>query len=307
MHCLLIPIVTLLPLAFASPVKPNNYNVCPVVFDGRVSDNATGASFDQGLLPYDSEYDLGANLTWADVLRFPRTAQSLFDPDCDKTVQVTIDDRSIFTPSPTNEQLGFRRAELLPQLSDANGSVTGIKTLHWSMMSDTRRKLNYTHEYQLVWLESSDYSSNQFSLNTGALYGSTNTTAKEAKMLYLRGSSAMDPQQTLWETPFTDGVWHNFGLALNFNKNELAVLYSTASKPLALQTKAIVNDLSGLGQFHFGMLKKPTGQATDITREGFQPAGIHEGITYGGIFEEDSTAGCISVAPGKRSKEPAFD
>ena len=43
------------------------------------------------------------------------------------------------------------------------------------------------------------------------------------------------------------------------------------------------------------MLKKPTGEGlTDVTKQGFQEAGINEGIVYGGIFMEDSTGGCIS-------------
>lgn len=63
-------------------------------------------------------------------------------------------------------------------------------------------------------------------------------------------------------------------------------------------TAAIKNDLSGQGQFHFGALKKPTGVGlTDITKQGFQESGIDEGVIYGGIFEEDSTGGCVSLNP----------
>ena len=62
-------------------------------------------------------------------------------------------------------------------------------------------------------------------------------------------------------------------------------------------TEALPNDISGQGQYHFGILKKPTGEGlTDITKSGFQPAGIDEGVVYGGIFMEDSSAGCISLA-----------
>lgn len=45
------------------------------------------------------------------------------------------------------------------------------------------------------------------------------------------------------------------------------------------------------------MLKKPTGSGlTDITKQGYQESGIHEGIIFGGIFEEDSSAGCVSLS-----------
>lgn len=44
------------------------------------------------------------------------------------------------------------------------------------------------------------------------------------------------------------------------------------------------------------MLKKPTGNnLTDLTKQGFQESGIEEAIIYGGIFQEDSSAGCISL------------
>lgn len=55
------------------------------------------------------------------------------------------------------------------------------------------------------------------------------------------------------------------------------------------------NDISGQGQFHFGVLKKPVGGVGDITKNGFQPAGIDEGVIFGGIFQEDSADGCVSL------------
>lgn len=62
-------------------------------------------------------------------------------------------------------------------------------------------------------------------------------------------------------------------------------------------TQVISNDVSGQGQFHFGLLKKPTDAVGDITRNGFQEDGIDEGIIFGGIFQEDSSAGCVSLRP----------
>ena len=75
------------------------------------------------------------------------------------------------------------------------------------------------------------------------------------------------------------------------------ILYSTDSSALTNVTAALPNNISGQGQFHFGVLKKPTGDnLTDVTKQGFQESGINEGIIYGGIFEEDSSAGCISLS-----------
>ena len=60
----------------------------------------------------------------------------------------------------------------------------------------------------------------------------------------------------------------------------------------------VSNDVSGQGQFHFGALKKGTGNnLTDVTTQGLQQEGINEGVVYGGIFEEDSSTGCVSLSP----------
>jgi hypothetical protein len=76
------------------------------------------------------------------------------------------------------------------------------------------------------------------------------------------------------------------------------VLYSTGCSALTNATGALPNNISGRGQFHFGVLKKPTGNnLTDVTKQGFQESRINEGMIYGGIFEEDSSAGCISLSP----------
>lgn len=62
-------------------------------------------------------------------------------------------------------------------------------------------------------------------------------------------------------------------------------------------TEPIANDVSGQGQFHFGLLKKPVGGGSDITKSGFQPSGINEGLIFGGIFEEDTAGGSATLSP----------
>lgn len=277
---------------------------CPIVFDGRVPSFADGKSFANGSLPYNKDYVLGANLTWADALAFPSSPKSnLFDNSTSKPVEVTIDDRSIFTPSPTNRQTGFRRAELQPQPINANDSVTGIKTLHFSIKTDDSRPLNYTHEYMLVWLENAEYSANQFTIGTGKFFDSNSTSAEDAQSLYLVGNNGAGPQPALWKTKFTPGVWHNFALVLDFASNRIEVLYSTRDKQLKRKTSFIANDMSGLGQYHVGVLKKPTGPGgIDVTKQGFQSPGIHEGVVYGGVFIEDSSSGCVSVQKGVKGR-----
>ena len=282
----------------------HQYVSCPLVFDGRVPRSATGATFDNAGLPYDPSYVLGANVTWTEALRFPKGGNSLFDSSSSEAVEVTINDRSIFTPSPDNRQTGFRRAELLPKPANASDSVTGIKTLHFSLKTDHARPLNYSNEYQLVWIEDQDYAANQFTIGTGTPYGSNSTSGKDAKTLFLLGTSASSPQQILWKTPFSPDVWHNFGLVLDFNSNNVQVYYSKGSAPLSRRTDFLANDLSNLGQYHLGVLKKPTGPpGIDITKQGFQESDLNEGLAYGGVFEEDSARGCISVARGVKGKK----
>lgn len=81
---------------------------------------------------------------------------------------------------------------------------------------------------------------------------------------------------------------------LTHDPSTTQVFYSTGSTPLAQVTEALPNDVSGQGQYHFGMLKKPVNGGSDITKSGEQPSGINEGIIYGGILLEDSTGGVVT-------------
>jgi len=220
------------------------------------------------------------------------TTASLFDsPSSSVPLEVTISDASIFAPGGT-PQSGFRRAELNPNLNSTIGSpgVSGVKTLHFSVQLDAARPLNYSHEYQIVFLETADFSNTQFTLKTGTISGANSTT--DPKTLNLSGFGA---KTTLFQTPFVAG-WHNFGLVLDFAKNTTAVLYSQGTSPLTKATAALPNDLAGGGQYHFGVLKKPTGDVSDVVHEGFQESGINEGLIYGGIWMEDSSKGVITLS-----------
>lgn len=129
---------------------------------------------------------------------------------------VTINDKSIFAPSASNVQTGFRRVELLPASnSGKDPSTTGVKTLHFSVMKDPARPLNLTHEYQLVFLESDDFSTNQVVVKTGSILGQ-NTANPDTLQVF--GNVNSQPVQTLFATPFTPGTFHNFALTLDFDK-----------------------------------------------------------------------------------------
>jgi len=269
---------------------------CTLQFDGRILANMTLEDFDSSPpSPFNPSYDFGKNLTWDEIIKFPNVTGSLFDVPGYKPIEVTINDESIFAPSSSNVQVGFRRAELLPASnSGTDPSTSGIKTLHFSVMKDTSRPLNLSHEYQIVFLESNDYSTNQFVLKTGTIIGGDASVDPDS--LILVGNVNDSPVKTLDLRPFTPGVWHNYGVVLNFTENTTSVLYSYGFDPLAQVTAATSNDLSGQGEFHFGLLKKPTGNdLTDLPHQGYQESGINEGIIFGGIFEEDSQGGCVTL------------
>lgn len=156
-----------------------------------------------------------AGLKLSEILELPCAGGSLFDKNT-KPVGVTINDKSIFAPSATNVQTGFRRLELLPASNNGtDASTTGVKTLHFSVMKDPARPLNLTHEYQLVFLESADFATNQFVLKTGSILGQD---TPDPDTLQVVGNVNSNPVQTLFATPFTPDVFHNFALTLDFDK-----------------------------------------------------------------------------------------
>ncbi|KAI9053200.1 hypothetical protein LZ554_003466 [Drepanopeziza brunnea f. sp. 'monogermtubi'] len=270
---------------------------CPIVFDGRVPDGTTPALFDTEASPFNTEYVKGKEVLFSELIKIPEVPSSLFDaPEKSEAIEVTLSDLSIFAPSADNVQVGFRRAEL--QVDGNNGSdssTLGVKTLHFSVRKDAARPLNTSHEYQLVWLEDSSYSTNQIVLKTGTI---SPPSGLDPDTLILYGNVNSKPIPHLFNTSFTEDVWHNFGVTMDFDASTTTVFYSTDSAPLALVNGPVANDVSGQGQYHFGPLKKPTGEGiTDVTKEGYQPAGIDEGVIYGAIFMEDSEGDCVSLSP----------
>jgi hypothetical protein len=86
------------------------------------------------------------------------------------------------------------------------------------------------------------------------------------------------------------------GLGLTRNRTT-QVYYSTNQAPLVSTGKAVTNSVSGQGEYHFGILKKPIGGGSDIPHNGYQPSNINEGVIFGGIFQEDSKNSCVSLKP----------
>ncbi|KAH6649442.1 hypothetical protein F5144DRAFT_588157 [Chaetomium tenue] len=271
---------SLLLFALLSPLVAGQ--VCQLQFDGRVPSDLVASDLDVPNDIFSETFVLGEGLTFSQALRLlPSSTASL-------PIAVSISDQSIF-----NNQVAFRRAELIPASNDGtDASTQGIKTLHFSVLKDNALPLNLSHEYQLAFLESQDFSTNQFVLKTGTILGQ-NTPDPDTLQLF----GNVNQGDVLFSTPFTAGVFHNFALTLDFDQLTTQVFFSTGDDALVAVTDVLQNDVSGQGQFHFGVLKKPVGGVGDITKNGFQPDAIDEAVVFGGIFQEDSADGCISLSP----------
>ncbi|KAI6085482.1 hypothetical protein F4821DRAFT_150327 [Hypoxylon rubiginosum] len=257
---------------------------CPIVLSGFVPADATPTDFDSyATSPFNPDYIRGSE-KFSTILQFPDAGSSRFDNATTKSVEVTINDKSIF-----QTQNGFRRAGLQIQGdTNENGPGTqGVKTLHFSIKQDPERTLNLTHEYLNVWHESADYSANQFNFETGTIIGKSGSDKNKFQVLNRQNTQ-------IWSTPVDPTAWQNFAITLDFVKNTLQVYYSKDDEPLEAVTSAVSNDNSGGGQYQIGILKKPTG-TSDVVNSGYQEKGISEGQIYGGIFLEDSADGCVSL------------
>jgi hypothetical protein len=192
---------------------PRAEPTCPIIFDGRVPSEAKPADFDSnnggGWMPFNSGYVKGENLKWSSIIQLPSvTTPSRFDSDKGTVpLEVTLSDKSIFMT-----QRGFRRAGLqfLKDSNDGSPAGKGKKTVHFSIMTDSMRKLNLTHEYLLVWHETAAYDANQFNFEVGSILGQSGLPKNTYKLLDRNNKQ-------VWNTPVKDAVWQNFGITLDFS------------------------------------------------------------------------------------------
>ncbi|KAF2177233.1 glycoside hydrolase family 131 protein [Zopfia rhizophila CBS 207.26] len=207
--------------------------------------------------------------------RIPQNAtKSLF-----KSVQSPFNPRYVLGQS---AETALRRTELL--VNNKPLTVSGKKTWFTSLRTSSSNPLNYNHEHLLVFHEAQDFQADFYSLKTGKPMEDIGPWKEEGK------------SKTFFLTPFTEDIWHNFGIYLNYDDNEMQVLYSTADNPLRVATPMLPNNLSGkapttLGETHFGLQKRPTGaNLTNYLYEGTQEFGIHEGLIMGGIWQVSGQA-----------------
>ena len=95
----------------------------------------------------------------------------LFLLPTEQAISMTIDNSSVFVPGGGPPQYGFRRGEFIAQVNgDHNAfnaaSEVGTTVYHFSIQRDDSKPLNYSHEYQIVWIEPND-GTHVFGVNLG--------------------------------------------------------------------------------------------------------------------------------------------
>ncbi|KAL8391534.1 hypothetical protein RB595_010232 [Gaeumannomyces hyphopodioides] len=285
-------IIGLLAMLLSGQALAQDAAACTLTFDGRIPQAATAQTFVSKQSPFNPKNVLGPNVTWDEIIEFPDIPQSRFDKVVNsKPVGLSISDKSVFLSGTEGLETALRRAELL--LNNRNDTVSGHVTWHLSLRTDPARPLNYTHEYLLAFHEAQDFQADFWSIKAGAeLEAPVGTPPRKA--LRVEGHKWDVPVKVFFETPLTDDTWHNFGIDLNFNEN-------TDDEPLKVVAPPTPNNISGkapttLGETHFGLQKRPVGaNLTSFLFEGYQDPGINEAFFFGGIFQDQSATGCITL------------
>ncbi|EMD96054.1 hypothetical protein COCC4DRAFT_184177 [Bipolaris maydis ATCC 48331] len=301
-------LLTGLPCALSLSLDALN---CPLTFDGRIPQNFTGDTFETVKSPFNPKYVLGQNQTWREVISFPDVEPSIFDQVAGtKPIEVEITDRSVFASSSEGRETALRRAELL--VNGKNQTVSGKVTWLFSMRTSLYA-LNFSHEYLLAFHEAQDFQADFWSLKVGlpmqeTLRGPNGTGGesmlKTGSVIYLRGWKWAKKVQTYFMAPFTSDIWHNFGLYLDFDDNQMQIAYSTGNHGLKIVTPLLANNISGkaptsLGETHWGLQKRPVGaNINNFLFEGVQPHGIRERLAIGGILQVRGGLGdCSEIQP----------
>ncbi|KAF2445404.1 glycoside hydrolase family 131 protein [Karstenula rhodostoma CBS 690.94] len=209
-------------LALATPQLYRRDPVqCPIIFDGRVSQNSTPVSFNiADVSPYSTQYVKGENLTWSQIIFLPNTTTSRFDTlGVHRSLEVTINDHSLFR-SGQRLQYGFRRAGLLlkddKNAAGADAADQGVVTFHWSVRQDVSKPMNLSHEYMNVWHEKADYSGNQFTFVGGVVLPVDAAPAIDAPEEKNAWRIQNAKNEFLFRTPIRNDAWQNFAVQLDY-------------------------------------------------------------------------------------------
>src|SRR5258706_1953745 len=217
-------------LSTASPLPTHEQPTAAksqIIWDGRIPTNFSKLAFDSASTsPFSPDFVRATNESFSKIIEFPDVPPSLFDGHTSRPIEVTINNNSIFAPG-GNLQNGFRRAELLPDANNGtDATVQGVTTLHFSIREDPMKPLNYSHEYQPVFIETNDFASHVWTLKTGTPIGTDPASLPEgkAKTLRLGSSTAGGAEEVvLFEKPFETGTWYNFAIQTNWDNRHVVI------------------------------------------------------------------------------------
>ncbi|KAF8323930.1 hypothetical protein DL93DRAFT_2162035 [Clavulina sp. PMI_390] len=281
-----------------------------VLYNGILPRNYTAASLDADLAPYTTVVKGSeAASVYDTILPVTHLSTPLWLPTFpnDRSINIAISNTSLFVPgnNVANTQYGFRRTELIAQSANRSAFEVGTTVFHVSLQEDLAHPLNYTHEYQIVFIEPSD-GSHVFEIQLGTPFTIPSATKPDstARNLKVR-NHALD---LVFQTQLLPLLWHNFAVQVDWDHQTLAVLFSYGAAPLKPVTGLINNNsttpgAAGQGDYHWGVLKLPladpsetAAEQADVVHYGIQEV-TTEALAYSGVFVEDVVGG-ISVGYG---------
>ncbi|KAJ7258803.1 hypothetical protein B0H12DRAFT_1109618 [Mycena haematopus] len=273
-----------------------------IVYDGRVPFSMQAAALDTSTGPFLTAVK-GQNESatyYTEFLGHSALPTPLWNKEgraAEQVISIKIDNTSVFVPGGGPPQFGFRRTELIAQKNGnstfLDGEMeTGVSTFHFSIQKDLSRPLNYSHEYQIVFIEPSD-GTHVFGIQLGSPFTDPTLALPAANA---HSFKVLDHAlNVLFKTPFVPLIWHNFAITVDWDNRTLAVGYSTEAFPLREVTPTTGNPTAtagAIGDFHFGVLKLPLvnpkdspADQGDVVHHGIQE-GTTEGLFYSGVFVE---------------------
>ncbi|KAI0642914.1 hypothetical protein C8Q79DRAFT_916131 [Trametes meyenii] len=279
-----------------------------IIWDGRAPFNLTDADLDTSTGPFltvvkgSEKASHYSHLLGKSKLPTPLWNESILPRE--QAISVTIDNSSVFVPGGGAPQFGFRRTDIIAAV---NGEHTELITrmeenktvFHFSIQQDDIHPLNYTHEYQIVFIEPND-GSHVFGIQLGSPF--TNPTGSLPAPNAHSFKVLDHALNVLFTTPFVPRTWHNFAIEVDWSSRTLAVWYSRNAELLQLVKDTTPNPTAaegpdGQGDFHFTVLKLPIvnpedspEDQSDVVHHGIQE-GTTEGLLYSGVFVESASGG----------------
>ncbi|KAH7343755.1 hypothetical protein B0J17DRAFT_713916 [Rhizoctonia solani] len=236
---------------------------------------------------------------------------------------VKVDNTSVIVPggNAANCQFGFCRTETPAQNQNITFMETGTTILHLSVMRDTGKSLNTSHEYQFPFLgvptggglfprrrrgQTKYFSQNHvFSTSTGTPFTIPTASPDSA---YSDNICILDfSNKAIYSSPFpADGSWTNLAIQVYWKALTLAVFASQGALPLIeaegprghlaanttlkavtglVHSEGVPSSPAGQGGFHFGVLKYSIADPNDsASASNTSHSGSQEGSTDGLFF-----------------------